>query len=130
MGIPTVTGQAVIEVTRRRPVFAGIASIGWRVFIDGVWVGEAPMGKTVRFSVDPGRHTVKIWSHRGASCSNELELDVVVDTVRSLSCGPNPQPFGLNQLPAQINVIRKLFKDGGVSKGAFYLSEDLGLLDR
>jgi hypothetical protein len=130
MSTPIATGQAVIEVTRKRPIFTGIANVGWRVFIDEVWVGEAPMGKTVRLSVPPGRHTVKIWSHRGASCSNDLELDIVAGTVRSLRCGSNPVSSGLSQLPAQINIIRNVFKDGGISKGAIYLSEDLGLLDQ
>jgi hypothetical protein len=130
MSTPVATGQAVIEVTRKRPIFTGVANVGWRVFIDDVWVGEAPMGKAVRFSVAPGRHTVKIWTHRGASCSNELGLDIVGGTVRSLRCGLNPQPHGLSQLPAQINAIRKQLKDGGISKGALYLSEDLGLLDQ
>jgi hypothetical protein len=42
----------------------------------------------------------------------------------------NPLPSGLSQLPAQISVIRNVFKDDGISKGAFYLSEDLGLPDQ
>jgi hypothetical protein len=130
MSTPTAPSHAVIEVTRKRPSFKGLGNVGWRVFIDGVWVGEAPMGKTVRFSVAPGRHTVTIWSHRGASCSNDLALDIIAGTVRSLRCGSNPLPLGLSQLPAQINAIRSVFKDGGVAKGAFYLTEDPALLNQ
>ena len=117
--------QGAIEVTRKRPIFAGVLSFGWRVFIDGVWVGQAPMGKTVRFPVAPGHHTVKIWSNRGASCSNELDLDEAHYSIRSLQCGANVPPVGLSQLPAQIDTIRNLFKDGGVAKGAFYLWEGI-----
>ena len=123
-------GQGVIEVTRKRPIFMGAGSVGWKVFIDGVWVGQAPMGKTVRFQVTPGSHSVKVWSKRGASCSNELDLDIVRGSIRSLKCGVNSLPLGLSKVPEQINFMRNVIKDGGVAKGAFYLYEDTGLLSQ
>lgn len=122
--------QGVIEVTRKRPVFWGALNGRWRVFIDGVWVGQAPRGKTVRFLVASGPHTVKIWTYRGASCSNELSLDVTPATVRSLICASSPPPLGVSQLPAQIDTLRNVFKDGGVSKGALALYEDMRLLNQ
>jgi hypothetical protein len=104
----------------------GVLNGRWRVFIDGIAVGFAPRGKTMPFPVSPGAHTVKIWSYRGASCSNEVTLDLAPGTVRSLKCGSNPPPLGITQLPAQIGIIRNVFKDGGVSKGALFLREDAG----
>jgi hypothetical protein len=117
----------MIEVTRNRPIFMGVLSSRWRVFIDGAWVGQAPRGKPVRFPVTPGPHAVKVWTYKGASCSNELSLDVAPGAVRSLTCGLNPPPIGLSQLPSQVNTMRNVFRDGGIAKGALFRYEDVGL---
>jgi hypothetical protein len=98
--------EAVIKVTRPFQLFA-LTSIGWRVFIDGDWVGGVSRGKTTSFPVSPGHHTVKIWSHRGAQCSNELELDAVAGVPRLLECRKQPPPLGLDKLPQQLAAIRE-----------------------
>ena len=70
-------------------------AIGWRVFIDGVWVGDIPQGKSVRFDVQPGHHTLKIWSHRGAYCSDEVELDAAPSSVHFYECQARPLALGI-----------------------------------
>lgn len=117
----------VIEVTRERPVFSGLLSGGWRVFIDGVWVGQAPRGKPVRFPVAPGTHTVRVWTRRGGSCSNDVILDMTPGTLRTLRCGSSTPPLGISQLPAQVDAIRTMAKEGAAI-GALHLYEDAGLL--
>ena len=119
--------QGVVEVTRRRPIWLGIAGGGWKVFIDGVWVGGAPRGKTIRFPVTPGAHSVKVWSRNGCSYSIEVTLDFSPCSVRSLKCDVNAAMYrtGISQLPQQINTLKSIFRDGGVAKGGLTLYEEV-----
>ena len=103
---------ASIQVTHRGGVVRAIQSLGWRVFIDGVWVGGAPRGKTVTFAVSPGHHVVKIWSHRGGTCSNELALEVNLGSTRSLTCRVRRNVYGFSNLPTQMAIIRDGVKTG------------------
>jgi hypothetical protein len=114
--------EAAIEVGRPRR-FAEVMAIGWRVFIDGVWVGPIAQGRTVRFDVAAGRHSLKIWSHKGAYCSDELELTVVPGSVRSFECRARALPLGLSRWKDQVSVITNTMKDGGVTKGQILLVE-------
>jgi hypothetical protein len=98
-------------------------AIGWRVFIEGVWVGPIAQGRSVRFDVATGRHTLKIWSHKGAYCSDELDLTIAPGSVRSFECRARPLRLGLSRLMDQVNVIISAMKDGGVTRGQILLDE-------
>lgn|GEM_PF-4030154 len=77
--------HATIEVTRKRPRYVGIIST-YLVFIDDDNVGVARRGRTVKFHVPPGTHTVKVWQRRGRAWSNRLTVTVGPGDVRSLGC--------------------------------------------
>lgn len=118
--------DAIIEVTRRRPIYFGLIGPPYSVFIDGVDVGRAPRGKTVRFPVAPGSHHIKVWTSTGKAQSNELVLNVAAGEHRSLICQANGAaiPMGLSQAPTQIRTLRSLIKNGGVQENAIKLYED------
>ena len=126
-----VEQRATIQISRGHRLYQGVGA-KWLVFIDGVWVGKAPnslQGRVVTFTITAGSHIVKIWSKHGASCSNELALDLVSETTRRLICDVNPVPLGIQNLPKQLTLIRNVFRDGGIAKGAIVLYEDPGLLN-
>lgn len=116
------TADAVIEVRRRRRV-SEVMAIGWRVFIDGLWAGEIPQGKSVRFAVAPGRHSLVIWSHRGAYCSDEVALDAAPGSVYTYECRSRQMPVGISRAHEQAEVVTSTMREGGVTKGAILLTE-------
>jgi hypothetical protein len=118
---PPMAG-AVIEIRRRRRI-AEIMAIGWRVFIDEVWVGDIKQGRAVRFNVAAGPHTLKIWSHKGAYCSDEMAVDVVPGSVRAFECRSRPMALGVSRIHDQVDVITNTMKDGGVTQGQILLEE-------
>jgi hypothetical protein len=96
----------------RRAVLSYLPAPAWKVFVDGTWVGDVTPRKKADFEVNPGKHSVKIWSTRGARCSNELKLDVAVGSKRTLECRATMTPLGVSRLPDQVGVIRDSVKDG------------------
>jgi len=123
----TTTSGTAIEVTRPRWVFVG-AAVSYRVYIDGVKVGSAGRGKPARFPVAPGPHTVRVKAGWGSG-SNELELNVVPEAVRSLVCTSDPATWsviggGLYKLPQQIGLLRKSLKHGRSSVKSLLLTEN------
>jgi hypothetical protein len=112
--------DSVIEVRRRRRL-SDVMAIGWRVFIDGTWVGAIPQGKTVRFNVAAGRHALKIWSHKGAYCSDEIELDAAPGSINAFECRAQMPSLGLSRVQDQVSVITSTLKDVGVTRGQILL---------
>jgi hypothetical protein len=116
------TTVAVVEVRRPRRV-SELMAIGWRVFIDGVWVGAVTQGRSVRFAVPPGVHGLRIWSHRGAYCSDEVAFHAAPGSICAFECRSRPMTLGLSRMRDQVKVITSTMTDGGVTNGQILLSE-------
>jgi len=123
--------HAELEVTRRRRFYLGALGPRWVVFLDGVWIGNAPRGKTARFSATPGTHKVTVWARGGGTCSNDLELefqagktyrltcDVNVDRWRSLFARQGP----ISRMQNQVGTVVRIAQDGWINKGGIVLTE-------
>jgi hypothetical protein len=55
---------------------------------------------------------MKVWTRRGRSESNELEIEVTSSEVLHLRCRWMVPPIGLSKLPQQTDVIKTTMKSG------------------
>ncbi len=128
---------AAIDVYHRPPGFIGLLGRGWLVFVDGVWVADAPRERTVRIPVTPGTHTVRLWVKGGRQCSNELRVTLVPAEVRTLVGTVNGRLWGQirgvgaprakwllgGAVGTNLASIGQVARDGWVVKNALVLEE-------
>lgn len=110
-----------LEILCKRPLFFGRLrrQWSWRLFLDGKWVLDLPLGIPVRQPVQPGIHVVRIWTQNGDNCSNDLELNFEAGRSRSLICTRLPQAKGL----ASLRSLRDTIHEGGTRVGGIRVEE-------
>lgn len=108
-------GMSYIEVRRSFRLVGFLAR--YLVFIDGVWVGGTKTGRFVKFSVQAGNHTVKIWKHSGRMSSNSIETKLAPGETASFLCGSNPSAI-LDMIfggPRHyLDSVKDVISEGGV----------------
>jgi len=112
----------------------GIA-LAWDVFVDDAWMGACKNGRKIRFQVQPGLHTFKVWTQRRKACSNDLRIDVQPGPVRHLQCRMNKAQFyaGLwgsygQRWAYQKQLRPQISEAGGVNQEGILLYEDERLI--